>query len=212
MDFIRSSEKTLTLFAAIDKVQQEISPAKKDAVNTYHKNRYATIGSILQALRGPLKENGLVVAHFPAGRGMLQRIHHHTSGEFYESYLDFKDFLGTTGPQPLAGMITYMRRYMLTAVFMIETEDDDGETATGRTQASSRGSSQPSAALQAPSGAMSLGTILNDLHACTGEGQLQELVALQTFVQFYQTGTDEAGRKQIDDKIATKVAQFQEAH
>lgn len=122
------------LATALSKAQSEIHAAEKDSTNPFFKNSYASLTSVWEAARGPLTKNGLAVIQTTAYKYnfmFLITTLVHNSGEWIRGeYL-----LNPTknDPQGLGASTTYARRYSLSAMIGITTEDDDGERAIDRT-------------------------------------------------------------------------------
>lgn len=123
---------TITEIAkALSKFQSSIFNVTKEAENPFFKSSYATIGNIIEAIRKPLGDNGLSFAQFPIEDNRLVTLIMHTSGEYFESSV--KMFPKDNTPQAQGSAITYMRRYALTSILGIATEDDDGNDASAKT-------------------------------------------------------------------------------
>lgn len=118
------------LAGALLKFQKDIEPVKKEADNPFYKSKYADLASIIDAIREPLAKQGLSFAQFPAGECGLTSILLHESGEFLEETFTMKPI--DNKPQTAGSWITYMRRYALSAMLGLATEeDDDGNAASG---------------------------------------------------------------------------------
>jgi len=117
------SESIKEIAKALADFQGNVKPVKKSATNPFFNSKYATLENILEAIRQPLREAGLSFSQFPNGEGELVTILMHTSGEFFESNLKLTPKDQT--PQAQGSAITYMRRYALSAILGIATEDDD---------------------------------------------------------------------------------------
>lgn len=125
--------------AAIVKLQSEIKPALKEAVNPAFKRegqpqgmRYADLTAVWEACRAPLKENGLCVVQttdFDEHGAWLKTLLLHTSGESIEGRFPLRP----TKPdmQGMGSALTYARRYGLSAMLGIVADvDDDGNAAS----------------------------------------------------------------------------------
>ena len=124
------SSEIKQLATALVKFQSAVKAVKKDASNPFFKSKYADLASIIEAIRVPLADNGLSFAQFPAGEGGLTTILMHESGEWIEETFAMKPV--DNKPQTMGSAITYMRRYALSAMLGIATEeDDDGNKASG---------------------------------------------------------------------------------
>lgn len=128
--------------AAIAKMQGETTSPKKDREVTVTSKKegvrpytfkYATLDSILDAIRKPLSKNELcVVQSVRAGERHPELITTvaHSSGEWMsETTPIIGDF---SSPQSFGSAITYAKRYAITAMFCLcADEDDDGNGAAG---------------------------------------------------------------------------------
>lgn len=115
--------KALTVF------QAQVKAVTKDGKNPFFHSNYATLDNIIETVRAPLSNNGLSFTQFPTGENELLTILLHTSGEYIQSSMKMtpKD----SSPQSLGSALTYARRYALSAVLGIATdEDDDGNAAS----------------------------------------------------------------------------------
>ena len=127
------SETVSELAKALSNFQGKITAVKKDAINPFYKSKYATLDTIWESIRKPLSENGLSVAQTmgltPDGKSILETTLYHTSGEWISGTQlvnPVKD-----DPQSLGSAISYARRYSLSAILGIVTdEDDDANIAT----------------------------------------------------------------------------------
>lgn len=120
------------LAEALAKCQSELRNAKKDAANPFFNSSYADLSMVWDTAREPLTKNGLSVMQLPSAEGArvtVETILLHASGESISSRLTMtaKD----AGPQSIGSAITYARRYALSAMVGIASEeDDDGNAAT----------------------------------------------------------------------------------
>lgn len=125
------------LALALAKAQGELQHPKKTrtAGAGNYKYSYADLSNVIDAVKGPLSKNGLSVVQLPAvdleKKSMtLTTILLHSSGQSVESSLSFG--LLDTKPQTVGSAITYARRYALSALVGIASEeDDDAQTAQG---------------------------------------------------------------------------------
>ncbi len=96
---------------------------------------YAPLDVVLEAVRPALAANGLAITQVMAGGGNALRMRTmllHSSGQFIAS--DVPVVAEGGGPQALGSAITYMRRYVITALLgLASEEDDDGNHASGNT-------------------------------------------------------------------------------
>lgn len=126
---LNRSSTIAALAAALSAFQGEVESIKKDADNPFFKSKYASLENIIATTRATLAKHGLAVTQLPIGDNELTTILLHKSGEFIETTvrLNAKD----RTPQAIGSAITYMRRYTLSAILGLATdEDDDGNHAT----------------------------------------------------------------------------------
>ena len=125
------SESIKALAEALNKAQDEMGGAVKDAKNPFFKSNYADLSSVVQAIKQPFADNGLSYSQLPLfedGRVGVETILMHVSGEWMAGKL----LLPVTkqDPQAAGSAITYARRYALQAMAGIPSEDDDGNIAS----------------------------------------------------------------------------------
>ena len=131
-----SSTEITELAEAMIQVQQTLSPALKDAENTFTNSRYATLHSVMNACRDALLEHGIWLTQYPVSveahqLGLVTKIVHAETGQWQASLLTMP--LPKNDPQGYGSAMTYARWYGLSALIGIVTEnDDDGEMATPR--------------------------------------------------------------------------------
>jgi len=124
------------LNAKLLKLNKALEPIKKELENPYYQSKYADINKIIAEIRPKLVELGLVILQpltsLPDGRPAIETIIVDTeSGEtFGEGKL--YPLIEVADVQKAGAVITYTRRYALLSVLVLETEDDDGESATTR--------------------------------------------------------------------------------
>ena len=124
------------LAKALLNVQRQLQPASKDAINPFTKSKYATLNSVMAASREVLLENGIWLCQYPVPVetqgciGLATKLTHVESGQWQSSLAVIP--LPKADPQGMGSALTYARRYALTAMLGMVTEDDDGEAASGR--------------------------------------------------------------------------------
>lgn len=125
---------TITKLAkAMLKVQAAIGPASKDNYNEFTKSKYATLNSVMDSCMEILTINGIWVTQYPVEvsavnqLGLVTKLVHVESGEWQSSLLVMP--LQSNNPQGYGSAMTYARRYGLSAMVGIVTEDDDGNMA-----------------------------------------------------------------------------------
>lgn len=156
------SESRSSLFFALAKAQGEFPEIPKDrTVKVQPKSggreyefRYATLGSIIKAVKKPLADNGLAYT---------QTLSFDTNDRLY--YLETTLWHGEAcvssstplilgdgaGNQQLGSALTYMRRYALAAILgVVADEDDDGNAADGNEVKSIQEGTKPKNAPKPP--------------------------------------------------------------
>jgi len=132
---MKMSETIAELAKALAAAQAEIENASKASVNPHFKNRYADLAEILNTSRPVLSKHGLSIVQMPffsEGKVGVETVLMHESGQWIANEL-----LGPCvkqDPQGVGSAITYYRRYSLAAFAGIAQEDDDANTASGKSQ------------------------------------------------------------------------------
>jgi hypothetical protein len=123
---IETSPTIGKLAEALAKAQGEMGAAVKGSENTFYKNSYADLGSVIEAGK-PIHKHGLSVIQLPVGEGTVVTMLMHSSGEWIRGTLTLK----ATKPdaQGTGSAISYARRYMQQALLNIPSVDDDGQAA-----------------------------------------------------------------------------------
>ena len=114
-------------------VQRTVQPVTKDAENPFTKSWYASLNSVMDTCRDALIENGIWLCQYPVpveqpnAIGLVTKLTHAESGQWQSSLAVVP--LPKADPQGMGSAMTYARRYALTAMLGMVTEDDDGEGA-----------------------------------------------------------------------------------
>jgi ERF superfamily len=154
---MQRSEQISELVTALSKAQSKITGARKDQENSFFSSKYADLASCWDACREALTENGLSVVQSPK-RGnpvtikwettnektgevtaysvdteelVIVTTLFHSSGQWLESELPM--IPRDASPQGYITAITYGRRGGLCPMVGIAQIDDDGNSASGRT-------------------------------------------------------------------------------
>lgn len=132
---MNKSEQINELAAALSLAQKEIEGAIKDTTNTFFKNKYADLSSVMDALRDPFSKNGLSYAQCSrvtdAGQLVLVTMLMHKSGQWISGEYPVRGV--KDDPQALGSATTYARRYALSAICGVSQVDDDGNYSSGKT-------------------------------------------------------------------------------
>lgn len=141
---MKTSESISKIAVALLAAQKGITFAPKDATNPHFKNKYADLGSVVDAVKPALNEAGIVFIQTasPSDDGKLHLATRlmHESGEWIEDTLVMP--LPKPDPQGFGSAMTYARRYALAAITGVYQDDDDGNRGSGSGHEESS-SSQP---------------------------------------------------------------------
>ncbi len=130
---MEKSEHINELASALAKAQGEMKGAIKDSSNPFYKSKYSDLASVFHAIGEPFAKNGLSVVQTTsegAGGTMLHTTLLHSSGQFISGGILVKPV--KNDPQGLGSALTYYRRYALSAIAGVYSEDDDGNAASGK--------------------------------------------------------------------------------
>lgn len=106
---------------------------KKDGTNPHFQYKYATLDNIWSSIRKTLADAKLSVMQFPTHDGLVSLLMHE-SGQFIQTTMPCD--LSHMKAQEQGSMLTYLRRYSMSAILGLATEnDDDGNAATATKKA-----------------------------------------------------------------------------
>ena len=124
---MRTSESIKNISKAMAQFQAEVKNPANTANNPFFKSKYAPLNDVLNLVRPILTKHGLSVLQSPSGDGehiTVTTLITHESGEWIESDpLTLKADKATA--QGAGSAVTYARRYALSAMLGISSEDDD---------------------------------------------------------------------------------------
>jgi|TARA_R100001443_G_C3346498_1_gene175744 hypothetical protein len=125
------SEQVNELHKALADAQRHLGRADKDGKNPHYRSRYATLTSVIEAVRPVFAVHGLSIQqhpHYADGIVSLTTILGHSSGQWSRSVASVP--IGKKGDShALGSCISYLRRYSLAAVACLVQDDDDGNAA-----------------------------------------------------------------------------------
>lgn len=128
---MKTSESISKISASLLAAQRSITFASKEATNPHFKNKYADLPAVIEAIKAPLNEAGIVFMQTPsessAGTLTLTTRLIHESGEWIEDTATIP--LPKNDPQGYGSAMTYGRRYALAAITGLYQDDDDGNGA-----------------------------------------------------------------------------------
>ena len=114
---------------AIAKAQAEMPVVKFDAQNPFLKNKYATLGAVIETARPILAKHELAIVQSPVSNvdqiGITTLITH-SSGEWLEDtiFIATQDGKGLSSAQNAGVVISYLRRYSLQAFLNMYADED----------------------------------------------------------------------------------------
>ena len=133
---MQQSESIANLAKALSIVQGKLTYATKDSSNPFFKSKYADLESVWDSCRSLLADNSLAVIQMPGnffeGRMLLVTKLCHASGEWIEQEMSIP--VAKQDAHGCLAAITYMRRGALAAFLGIVQADDDGNTASNKTE------------------------------------------------------------------------------
>lgn len=125
------SESIKELAAALAKAHAKIEGAAKDATNPHFRSKYATLASVVDAVKKPLADAGLSyvqTVHDAESAACVETVILHASGEWIACG-KVSVPVSKGDAQGFGSALTYARRYSLSAAFGVAPEDDDGNAA-----------------------------------------------------------------------------------
>jgi hypothetical protein len=128
---VNTSSSIKELALALHKAQKNIKGALKDATNPHFRSKYADLSSIIDAVKQPLLDQGIVFLQGVSGveNGVaVETMLLHVSGEWMSSTLEIP--ASKHDAQGYGSATTYGRRYGLQSMCGVPAEDDDGNAAT----------------------------------------------------------------------------------
>ncbi len=142
---MNKSESIAEIAKALSAFQGEVKQPLKDKDNPFFKSKYVPLENVVEAITEISAKHGLSFLQYPVNqesRVGIITILMHSSGEFIETEPIFAT-PAKQDAQATGSVITYLKRYALSAVFGITSDqDDDGNNATGLKQPSNNNSYQ----------------------------------------------------------------------
>lgn len=131
---MNKSESIIEISKAMSRFQKEVEQPLKDADNPYFKSKYVPLENIVESIHNVAPSHGLSFVQWALngenGQLGVATLLMHESGEFIE----FDPiFMKSEKPnaQGAGSLITYLKRYTLSAIFGITSDqDDDGNEAS----------------------------------------------------------------------------------
>lgn len=132
---MNKSESIVEISKALAKFQEEVKQPFKDADNPFFKSKYVPLESVVEAISQYGPKNGLSFTQWAlndeSGKVGVATLLMHESGEFIEYDPVFMTPDKNT-PQGAGALLTYLKRYTLSAIYGITSDaDDDGNGSSG---------------------------------------------------------------------------------
>ena len=115
---------------ALATLQDNINTVIKKEDNPYFKSKYADLNAIFAEVKTKIRENGFILIQTVQHNYLHTELVHIETGDKLESDMDLLTVKADM--QQLGSAVTYARRYSLLPLLNIETEDDDGNLASGK--------------------------------------------------------------------------------
>lgn len=133
---MNKSESITELNKALANFHKEVKQPMKDANNPFFKSKYVPLENVVEAIDDVAPKHGLTYSQYPvtteSGLVGISTVLLHESGEYIE-FPPATTKPDKNTPQGVGSALTYMRRYSLSAVFGITSDqDDDGNEASGK--------------------------------------------------------------------------------
>lgn len=130
---MKHSESLAAIGAALAAAQAEMQSVAKDSTNPHFKSKFASLDTIIESMRPVLALHGLCISQSAEPRDgnaiVVETMVLHKSGEWLSNSVLVP--LAKVDPQGAGAALTYGRRFGLSAVLCVATdEDDDGNTAS----------------------------------------------------------------------------------
>lgn len=149
---MKMSETVSNLGKSLVAFNGEIQKIAHDGRNPQFRSKYVTLDALIEATKPILQKHGLSVLQIPLSGEQdqvgVKSLLLHESGEFIESEPLFMtpqrmikggEYVVAKDAQAAGSAISYLRRYSYQAILNLSTgEDDDGESAVGRSNNSAR--------------------------------------------------------------------------
>jgi hypothetical protein len=124
------------LHEALCAFQAEVETLPKDATNPHFKSKFTPLDTIVEKVAPLLSKHGLTWSTFPCfgpdnQPALRYKLTHATSGDSESETMPL--MVTKADPQGLGSSLTYARRYSLSAVLnLVSDDDDDGNAASPR--------------------------------------------------------------------------------
>lgn len=140
---IHKSESITEIAKAMCQFQKDLRQPLKDAANPYFNSKYVPLENVTESITETASKYGLSFTQFPTSSesGLVEvgTLIMHESGEWMEfEPLRLKPV--KNDPQAIGSAVTYGRRYALSAIFGVTSDEDDDGNKASQTQISKKNS------------------------------------------------------------------------
>lgn len=210
---MQTSESIAGIAKALAAFQSEVKQPEKSADNPFFKSKYVPLESVVEAINTYGPKHGLSFTQWPhvneQGRVGVSTLLMHASGEWIQYDPVFMKAEKETA-QAAGSVVSYLRRYALSAIFGITSdEDDDGNVATHSQKAPQKAPQRPKTPPKQPSNG-----ITPEQMKALGEAvkKVSGLSGIEA-PRVYENAAESAGvkgkqSKQLTKDEADKVIQF----
>ena len=137
---IVTSAENAELFQALAAAKRIIQPVVKKGENPHFKSAFATLADTLDAVEGPLLDQGILLIQPNCTDGVSNfvttRLIHLKTGQFIESSVKLE--LAKTNMQEIGSATTYAKRQTITSLLGLRTIDDDAEASMNRSSSNGK--------------------------------------------------------------------------
>src|SRR5699024_5456683 len=134
---MEKSETITELSKALAEFQKEVKQPLKDKNNPFFKSKYVPLENVVEAITDIAPNHGLSFVQWALnndnGQVGVATILMHTSGEYIQFDPVFMKAEKQT-PQGYGALITYIKRYTLSAIFGITSDQDDDANQSSQSQ------------------------------------------------------------------------------
>ena len=113
-------------------IKATIGGISKTKENPFFHSAYFDINELLSQLEPMFQEQGLLCLQPIVGRMVITEIIEIETGDKVQAMMEIPETI--TDPQKILGCVTYFRRGGLQSLLALQAIDDDGNTATGKTE------------------------------------------------------------------------------
>jgi len=120
-----------TIYTKLLEFQKQNITILKDGKNPHFKSTYCTLNEVLDKIKKPLNDLGIVIIFEPQETGLKTILHDTENNQEVSGFMKYVD---CGNAQKLLACNTYFRRGTLVSLLGLEDEDDDGNKASEPTK------------------------------------------------------------------------------